>query len=341
MFDLPGHAHETDGLYAFAIDVQTCVQDHFASRTFSHALQERMELPVVRWRNSLNSRGAVHVRDCRQAAAMLLADIHGGDHVRKFSARRDVKPFIHFAESDGGREWAESLAHLHHRVDTITHFRMPWIGQDAAMAEGARPELHAAAIPTNHMAICNQAGGLCTGIRKAIKRADFNAAVELLERLFDLGEGVSRPIERHGNAGVADAAILSGPESGGPERGAIIARSRLHKNVVEHAGLQQLSIGGTLQLHTAGKSKAAQTGACSKMLADVQHDTVEALLERCRDIAMHVQYYVIRIARRNEMFREVSARGEVVLTFVARPIQMRSEERRVGKECRSRWAPDQ
>src|SRR5690349_23643205 len=217
-----------------------------------------MKLPVARRRNGLNARGPVHMWYGRQAAAMFLADIHGGDHVGEFSLCRNVKPFVHFAQSDCGCEGAEGFAHLHHGIDTIAHSRMSWIGQDTAMAQGALPELHAAAIPTDNTAICNQPGGLLACIRKAFERVSFNAAVEVLECFFDLGERVSRPVERYGNTSIANAAILSSPESGCSKRGAIIARSRLHKNVIKHAGLQQLSIGGAIEGHAAGKSKAAQ-----------------------------------------------------------------------------------
>ena len=49
-------------------------------------------------------------------------------------------------EGDGRREGAKGFAHLDHGVDAVAHFRVAGIGQDAAMPEGARAELHSAAV---------------------------------------------------------------------------------------------------------------------------------------------------------------------------------------------------
>ena len=44
--------------------------------------------------------------------------------------------------------------------------------------------------------------------------------------------------------------------------------------------------------------------------------------------------------RFNKLFRKVFAAVSAVTLIVSgMPVGLRSEERRVGKECRSRWAP--
>ena len=135
----------------------------------------------------MNARGTIDVSDGRQAAAMLLADIYGGNHVGKFGARGHVKPFIHFAQRNGGREWAKSFAHFHDGIDAIAHFGVAGVGQDTAMAQGTWPELHAAAVPTDDAPVSDQPGGFRACVREAFKRMDVDAAVELFEGFFDPG----------------------------------------------------------------------------------------------------------------------------------------------------------
>ena len=40
-----------------------------------------------------------------------------------------------------------------------------------------------------------------------------------------------------------------------------------------------------------------------------------------------------------ELEKEADAAADIARTLASQPLQARSEERRVGKECRSRWSP--
>ena len=114
-----------DGL---AFYIETCIQDHLASGGFSNRLQKSVKLSVVRRRNSLNPRRPIYVSDGRQSSAVLREDIHSRNHVGEFGMRRDIKPFVYFAQSDGRGKGTESFTHFDHSVDSITHFQMPRIG---------------------------------------------------------------------------------------------------------------------------------------------------------------------------------------------------------------------
>src|SRR5712692_10961827 len=56
------------------------------------------------------------------------------------------------------------------------------------------------------------------------------------------------------------------------------------------------------------------------------------------DLDKAVEYYT-KTMRFPEAFRFVNASGQVQLVYVQVSQNTRSEERRVGKECRSRWSP--
>src|SRR5438876_115512 len=110
---------------------------------------------------------------------------------------------------------------------------MSRIGQDAAMAQGSRPEFHAAAIPANHTAIRNQLCRLSARLQQILKRSDLNAIVKLFKGFFDLRKGVGRSVKRHGNANVTDAAALCCSEGGCSQGGAVVPCGRLHKDFVK------------------------------------------------------------------------------------------------------------
>ena len=53
--------------------------------------------------------------------------------------------------------------------------------------------------------------------------------------------------------------------------------------------------------------------------------------------AVHTSSYAQ--ATREEIFDNIAVTGGVYYAYPAPGVQTRSEERRVGKECRSRWSP--
>ena len=116
---------------------------------------------------------------------MLFADVHGSNHVGKFRPGSDLKPPVGLAESHSGREGPKGLAHLHHRVDTVAHFMMARIGENAAVTESTGAEFHSPAIPCNDASIGNQTG--CFGARASETAVTDNvdAIGELTQRLFD------------------------------------------------------------------------------------------------------------------------------------------------------------
>src|SRR5262245_37300330 len=125
-----------------ALHVETRIQNHFAPGGFPDCLQQRMEVAIVSCRDSLNARAPIDMSNGRQRRTMLLADVHDHDHVGQFGPGFDVEPGMGLLGRHSRRERTECLALFHHGVDSIAHFRMTWVGQDAAVSERARTKLH-------------------------------------------------------------------------------------------------------------------------------------------------------------------------------------------------------
>src|ERR671922_586619 len=62
------------------------------------------------------------------------------------------------------------------------------------------------------------------------------------------------------------------------------------------------------------------------MFTDVEHGAIETFLERRSNIAMLVSYFVVWMARRDQMLGEVFAGSEVVFAFVASAIHTKKRD---------------
>ena len=123
-----------------------------------------------------------------------------------------------------------------------------------------------------------------------------------------------------------NAAVLSRAKGGCSQCGAVVPGGWLHKDFVKSARLRQFSVGRAIEGDTAGKSKTAQPGARPKMLADVKHDAVETLLERCSNVAMLVSYLLVWMAWLDQMLGEAFSRSEVIFAFVARAVHTKKRD---------------
>ena len=53
----------------------------------------------------------------------------------------------------------------------------------------------------------------------------------------------------------------------------------------------------------------------------------------------YIQQYLTHSAKTDSIIANEKTYSEVIRDMVRKQIRFRSEERRVGKECRSRWSP--
>src|SRR5579872_1733428 len=137
---------------------------------------------------------------------------------------------------------------------------MTRIGDDAAVAESARAELHAAAIPAEDAAIFDQFCGFGAGFFESCEAGDFNAIAGFGDGFVDLGLRCGGAEKRNGEAVVADSAIAGAAPESGAERGAVVAGCGLDVDVVEDAGLQEAAVGGAVESDAASHGESAQAG---------------------------------------------------------------------------------
>jgi hypothetical protein len=128
--------------------------------------------------DGLDAGGAVDVGDRRQ---VLRPDLGGEQHVRR-GQRPALEPLGGALGEHGGREGAPGLAPLD-AIDAAPVLGLAGIGQDGAMAEGARPDLAAALEPADDLVVGEVAGGI-VGPGRCRRPGDPVAMA--LQRGFDL-----------------------------------------------------------------------------------------------------------------------------------------------------------
>ncbi len=88
-----------------------------------------------------------------------------GEHVRHVRARDD--PTAKYSPlrlgQDRGPERPERLAELHLGVDVVLHLRPPRVGEDRAVAQRPRPELHASLVPAHDLAAASSSAASSSG----------------------------------------------------------------------------------------------------------------------------------------------------------------------------------
>src|SRR5256886_577382 len=202
-----------DGL---SLDVEARVQHHLPPRGLADGLQQGVKFRIVPGGHRLHAGGAVDVGDGGQGMPELRAHVHGHDHERQLGSGRHLEPAIHFLEPDGGSEQAERLAHLHHGVDAIPHVGVARVGEDAAVSEGARPELHAAAIPGDHPSRRNETRRLRTRLGPGRETRHLDTVAVRGDRRVDRLSAIARPEERNLAPPVPPLAQPSSSPSGRP-----------------------------------------------------------------------------------------------------------------------------
>ena len=121
--------------------------------------------------------------DRRNPVAPFGADALGDQHERRVLLAFEYLPDP-FGQHDR-RERTERLAVLDAAVENILHLGLARVGQQAAIAERARPELGTALKPADHLLIGEQFRGVAADIVAARGRG-LNANQKFLRGLFDI-----------------------------------------------------------------------------------------------------------------------------------------------------------
>ena len=166
-----------------ALDVEGRVDQHGHAGQCIELFQHAIELWIGRLAHGLHPRGAVDMHDARDPVAPFrphgFCDQHEG---RILLALKDV---VHPLGQHDRRERPECLPVLDAAVEDVLHFGPAGIGEQAAVAERARPEFGRPLEPADHLLIGEQLCGVAADIAAA-HRSDLDSDQRFLLRVDDL-----------------------------------------------------------------------------------------------------------------------------------------------------------
>src|SRR5256885_14624405 len=121
-----------------------------------------------------------------------------------------------------------------------------------------------------------------------------------------------------------------------PPRSTLFPYTTLFRSVSQPEPLQQdLEVTGTITIELQVSSSAPDTDFTAKLI-----DQYPPSADHPQGYAMNITDGILRCRYRNSWEQpELMTPGEVVAITIEPMPTSRSEERRVGKECRSRWSP--
>ncbi len=136
-------------------------------------------------------------------------------------------------ERDGRRERPERLALLDHRVDPVAHLGAAGIGEDAAIAEGARPELHPAPMPRDDLPVGDHRAPRRRTSRPSSRTARPRSGPRTSANADSSDRVVVGAEERDRHAAIADLAPSAAKAQRRAERRPVVAGRGLHVDLVE------------------------------------------------------------------------------------------------------------
>jgi hypothetical protein len=180
-----------------------------------------------------------------------------------------------------GGDGAELLAPLD-RVHAPQVLGAAGVAEQAAVAERPGPVLAAPLEPADDRA-------LRQGRRHVFGQVD-GPVVGLFGRLEDGLEVIVVPAaaQRRRREGRAPLAAAGGEGQGGTEGGARVAGGGLHPHVLERALGREPPVGDAVERDTAGQRDRPFTGPGVQPSGQVEHDLLEPLLHRGRQVRVHV-----------------------------------------------------
>src|SRR6201982_1065628 len=134
-----------------------------------------------------------------------MALVDWSDHEHVGTVHIDVEPFRDVLAQDRWCKRAKALAVLDLQIELLLHLRVARIGEDRAIAEGARTKLHAPLKPADGLAVGER---LCGAVEQLIARKDGVARARRLEPRLRLAiiEFGAETRSCHAVGGVCDGA---------------------------------------------------------------------------------------------------------------------------------------
>ena len=222
-------------------------------------------------------------------------------HVRAVLLRTHLEVVVHPLPEHRGRERTERLPELDLAVHHRLHVAAAGVAEDAARAEGARPELHAALEPADHLLARQQVRD-----RLAERRV---VRVLLVDRAGPVQEApdtvVRRPrseqrpalrVRRPDLPRVVEE--LMPDEQRHAERAARVSRRRLDPHVVEGPLAQHPSVPDAVQRHAAGEAEVAHPRLRVHVARRPQHRLLGDRLNGRRDVHLPLRDRRLGLPRR-------------------------------------------
>ena len=179
----------------------------------------------------------------------------------------------HFLQH-GRRKRAPPFAEFDRVVHFGVHFRIARIGQDRAVSQRARAELHSSLEPTDDFSIGEKFGGGCGDVIQ-LRRAELVGPQRLFNfRVGKFGAEIGVAKRLHGQP----AAAVQVRRKHGAERHAVIRSRGLNKNIVDHARRLNLSVRFGVERHASGETHVAAAGFLRRQLHQRQHGGLAGVL---------------------------------------------------------------
>ena len=230
------------------------------------------------------------MRDGGDLLALLRLDLEDLHHERHVVV--GLEPVLHRVAQDGGRERPEGFAALDLEVEDILHVGAARIAQDRTVAKRARPPLHAALEPADHLALGDRLRGVTAERRlvgdaldRAARRIEVGAARG--DRRGDLLRRGRRPpvgmIHHEMPARLAVVQCVPGRE-GRADRPARIAAGRLDVDLLERRAIEDLAVGDRVVGAAARQHDGVGLVALVQRAQQVEEGVLVHRLRRARDV---------------------------------------------------------
>ncbi|EEF23782.1 conserved hypothetical protein, partial [Ricinus communis] len=227
------------------------------ARARLEARQQAAQQRVVVRADGLQARAPVHMGDGRYARHHAWPDRRGELHERRGAGQVEIR-VRPFGEHDGSQR-AEPFALLDARIDPVADFSLARIGQDAAVAQGARPEFAAALVQREYAAPAQQVEHVAAQDVGIGQVGDVQVGVEVIV----VGEGGFDVVVTRDGAqvvvgpavGAAGAGQFGEAVQRATQRGARIARRGRDEDLFERRFPQQALVGRTVQRSAAGEAQ--------------------------------------------------------------------------------------
>ena len=238
------------------------------------------------------------------------ADRHHEDHIRQaLDAVGQLEVITHLFFEHGRRERAIALALLDHRVDARPVVGRTRVGEDAAIAQRARPEFRAALHPSDHRAAGEERRGHRARIVDALGLDERRPAGEGRANCLAVTK-VAADEEVREDRWRDVRPIGTMRVERGADRGTGVVRGGMHEHPLEQTGPEDFSVHRRVVRHAARQAEVRLSGRSGEVPQHVEHDRLERLLQGGREVLVDLGEWFVILPRREDGVQDGDAAQE-------------------------------